>query len=153
MRIVGIYFFVYLFYMCVAAGVVTCVGVSMANADGGVSDQEVYRMVIREVLPALVYVLALFVLALAAMLSKNASVVRLAIERMFIFHFAWLPLIFIYQCIAPLAPELLSYYRSPGAITIRFVSSAWPFIMLSIFSYVCMAGWQTHNPELDKARV
>ena len=151
MRIVGIYLFVLLFYMLMAVGTVACVGASMAHVEGATDDQEVYRMVIREVSPALVYVLALIVFVLVAMLSKRASVVQLAIERMFVFHFAWFPLIFVYSLVAPLAPELLSYYRSPGCIAIRFASSAWPFFMLSVFSYVCVSEWLTkaHNPELE----
>ena len=155
MRIVVIYFIVLLFYMLVAVVTVVCVGVSMAHVEATINDQEVYRMIIREVSPALVYVLALFVLALVTLLTKRASVVKLAIELMFVFHFAWFPLFFVYRLVEPLAPELLSGYSSPGSIALRFVSSAWPFYMLAVFSYVCVSEWstKTHNPELELDKV
>lgn len=138
MRIAGIYFCVLLFYAIVAVGTVACVGASMANVEGHVNNEEVYHMVLQEVSPAFVYALALGVLAITAMVSKDTSRVQLAIVRMFQFHIVWFALCFFYSWVAMLAPELLSFYRSPGAVAARFISSAWPFLMLMVFGYYCV---------------
>ncbi len=142
-RIVGIYICVFVFYAIVALSAIVCVGVSMANVDGHVNDEEAYRMIIQEISPALVYVFALFVLAITAMFSKDTSRVQLAIVRMFQFHILWFVLAFFYSYAAPLAPELLSFRRSPGAAVMRSISIAWPLLMLLVFGYFCVEKWVT----------
>ena len=150
MRITIIYCWVLLFYALMAVGAVLIPGVSMANAEGLVSDEEVYRGVIQAISPALVYVLALVVLAITAIFFKDTSRVQLAIERMFQFHIVWFVLAFVYSCAAPLAPELLSYYRSPGAVTLRLISSAWPLLMLMVFGYFFVEKWLTVPNEKSR---
>lgn len=140
MRIAAILFSISFFYTLVAISIVMITGASMANADSLVGEQELYHEIVRAISPALVYVFAMIVLGLAVMLSKDTSVVQLALERMFQFHLAWFALIVVYYLTAPLAPKLLSYYQSPGAITLRFLSNAWPFLMLSVFVFFLLVG-------------
>ena len=139
MRIAYILCSILFFYTLVTISIVMTTGASMANAEGLVSEQELYNEIVRAVSPTLVYVFAMIVLGLAVMLSKDTSVVQLALERMFQFHLAWFALIVVYYLAAPLAPNLLSHYQSPGAIVLRVLGNAWPFLMLSVFVFFLMA--------------
>ena len=68
---------------------------------------------------------------------KVAAVDR-TLSAVFYVHFAWLlSVYFIYiTLLAPLAPELLSYYSSPGAKAIRFIDTfIFPIVLLAVFLY------------------
>ena len=128
-----------IFYMLYAMCIVMCIGASMANADGGVDDDEMLRTIAGEVWPVLLYLFAAVVYAVTAF-SKHRSRVELAIEKMTLVHCAWIPLSCGYMLIASFAPPLLSYHSSPGAQAFRFVASAWPFVMLSVLVFFMLVG-------------
>ena len=128
-----------IFYMLYAMCIVMFVGASMANADGLVDDDETLRTITSEVWPVLLYLFAAVVYAVTAF-SKHRSRVESAIVKMTLVHCAWIPLTCGYMLIASCVPSLLSYHSSPGAQVFRFVASAWPCVMLSVFVFFILVG-------------
>ena len=139
-KTLGIFALAIIFYAIIAIFLLVISGFGQPK-DSELSDES-FRHIMLMIGPVVPYLIAMIVYGVTAFFPKARSVVELAVKRMFQFHLGWFFLYFVIWWICYFVEMLTSYvtvldFLRTYGYPFEFLSFAWPFLMVSIFVFVC----------------